>query len=93
MTITTDYYMEPRGEFSGIETPSLPMLALKAVYKKTRVTTVLPFEIVDFNTPSFTYTLLAPEYEASPLLISKGSFETGATCEDSLLGCRMTEDE
>ena len=73
MTITTDYYMKPRGEFSGINTPSLPSLALKAAYKRTNVTTVLPFEIVDFNTRSFTYTLLAPDYEASPLLISKGT--------------------
>ncbi len=69
MTITTDYYMDPRGEFVGVATPSSPRLAIQAVRKEQIPTTIMPFDIVAFDTPRFTYTLLASNYQASPSLI------------------------
>ena len=69
MTITTDYYMEPRGEFDGLATPTWPKLAMSAARKEHIPTTILPFEIVAFDTPSFTYTLMASNYQASPSFI------------------------
>ena len=71
MTITTNYYMEPRGEFNGVPTPSQPKLAINANRKGQIPSTILPFEVVAFDTPSFTYTLLASNYQASPSLIEK----------------------
>lgn len=68
VTIATDFYMDPSGIFDNIQPPpAKPSLALKATSVTGNSSTILPFHIINFDALNFKYTLMADNYEVSPI--------------------------
>jgi hypothetical protein len=75
LTVQTDYLVKRVGVYADYGVLPNPGFALRSAGAGHNATTVLPFNIIDFDAPSFTYTLEAVAYQASPLV-----YTTNAEC-------------